>query len=82
MLQKLGEFLAILNQPLNAMGNGLQLNAAAYTAAADLADRPMSTVAFAAFAMPWIDTLGQMAVGLGNLMIAVNTFLGALSTAL
>ena len=81
MLSALGEFLQVLNMPLTTMGLGMEMNAATYTAAmgATGAAQPMSTVAFAVFAAPWIQYLGNMSVGLANFLIAVNTFLSAVS---
>lgn len=82
MLSQLGALLSALNQPLNAMGNGMQLNASAYVTANNMAAYPMSTVAFNVFAGPWIYYLGNMAVALGNFMIGVNNFLVAVGNAL
>ena len=75
MLAALGTFLAAIVAPLNDMGAAIGMNAASFTGYADIADKPMSTVAFAAFAGPWIEDLGGLAIGLGTFLTEVVAFL-------
>jgi hypothetical protein len=61
------------------MGQAIQMNAAAFSGYAEITDKSMSTVAFAAFAGPWIEELGDMAVGLGLFLTSLVTFLDSIA---
>ena len=80
MLAALGTFLATIVSPLTQMGQAIQLNTATFVALQPaLASKSLSTVAFAGFAGPWIEELGDMAVGLGSFLTSLVTFLQALA---
>ena len=79
MLAALGSFLSTIISPLNQMGAAIQMNTQDFVALTPaLAPKAMSTVAFAAFAGPWIEELGNIAVGAGSFLTSVVNFLVAL----
>jgi hypothetical protein len=63
------------------MGVALTQNAATF-ATGELASKPMSTVAFAALAGPWIYYTGNIAIALGNFLFDLNYFLQAVASSL
>jgi hypothetical protein len=79
MLGALGEFLATIVSPLNQMGQAIQMNAAAFSGYVGIEDKAMSTVAFAAFAGPWIEELGDIAVGAGTFLTSLVAFLDSIA---
>ncbi len=81
MLGALGTLIQTFVTPMNLMGNYLgasPTDLASYTGLT--AGTPMSTYAFTAFAMPWVNGLGPITQGSANFLSYLATWLTSLSS--
>jgi hypothetical protein len=79
MLVKLGDFLAVLVEPLKESGQLLALNATAASQTLGTEGDSIMYTWFLAMGGPFIDKTGDMLVATGDFTLAVSNFLISLA---
>jgi len=79
MLEKLGDFLAVLVVPLQEAGQLVGLNAAAAAQSLGTEDHSITYTIFLAAGGPFIDKTGPLMSATGDFVLALSQFLVSLT---